>query len=91
MMRQGLHIAEKAWRWWLSEFLALLPQAYLKRLVSSRLALLLKPSEAITEIAVMTSEKRLLQETFPTRTPRRRPSVACEMSSMRRPEGACSM
>jgi hypothetical protein len=65
MMRQGLHIAEKAWRWWLSEFLALLPQAYLKRLVSSRLALLLKPSEAITEIAVMTSEKRLLQETIP--------------------------
>jgi len=64
-MRQGLHIAEKAWRWWLSEFLALLPQAYLKRLVSSRLALLLKPSEAITEIAVMTSEKRLLQETIP--------------------------
>ena len=65
MIRQWLHIAEKVWRWWLSEFLALLPQAYLRRFVSSRLTLLLRPSETITEIAVMASEKRLLQEAIP--------------------------
>jgi general secretion pathway protein L len=65
MIRHWPRIAEKAWRWWLSEFLALLPQAFLKSLVSSRLTLLLRPSEAITEIAVMASEKRVLQETIP--------------------------
>jgi general secretion pathway protein L len=62
MMGWGLHIAEKAWRWWLSEVVTLLPQAYLKRLGSSRLTILLKPGEAITEIAVMAGEKRVFRE-----------------------------
>jgi len=62
MIRQSLLLAETAWRWWLSEFLTLLPRAYLKRLVSSRLTLLLRPSDAITEIAVLASDRRLLQE-----------------------------
>ena len=64
MIRQSLLLAEKAWRWWLSEFLASLPRTYLKHLASSRLTLLLRPSDAITEIAVMASDKRLLQETI---------------------------
>jgi general secretion pathway protein L len=62
MIRQSLLLAETAWRWWLSEFLTLLPRAYLKRLVSSRLTLLVRPSDAITEIAVLASDRRLLQE-----------------------------
>jgi general secretion pathway protein L len=62
MIRQSLHLAEKAWRWWLSEFLSLLPRDYLKRFTSSRLTLLLRPRDASTEIAVMASDKRLLQE-----------------------------
>src|SRR5215475_4724962 len=65
MMGWGLHAADKAWRWWLSELVTLLPQAYLKRLKSSRLTLLLKPGEAITEITVMAGEKRLFQERSP--------------------------
>jgi general secretion pathway protein L len=62
MIRQSLLVAERAWRWWLSEFLALLPQAYVKRLASSSLTLLLRPGDAITEIAVMASDRCLLQE-----------------------------
>ena len=62
MIRQSLLLAERAWRWWLSEFLSLLPRAYLKRLASSRLTLLLRPGDAITEIAVMAGDSRLLQE-----------------------------
>lgn len=65
MIGRGLHVAEKAWRWWLSEFGTLLPQAYLRRLRPSRLTILLKAGEAITEIAVMAGEKRLFQEGIP--------------------------
>lgn len=64
MIRQSLLLAEKSWRWWLSEFLSLLPRAYLERLASSRLTLLLRPSDASTEIAVMASDRRLLRETI---------------------------
>jgi general secretion pathway protein L len=62
MIRQSLFLAERAWRWWLSEFLALLPRAYLKRLASSRSRLLLRPRDAITEVAVMAGDSRLLQD-----------------------------
>jgi len=65
MIGWGLHVAEMAWRWWLSEFVTLLPRAYLSRLRSSRLTLLLKSSEAITQIAVMAGDRRLFQDRLP--------------------------
>ncbi len=62
MIGWGLDVVEKTWRWWLLELMTLLPQAYLKRLRSSRLTLLLRPGEAITEITAAAGEKRLFQE-----------------------------
>jgi general secretion pathway protein L len=64
MIGQSLLLAEKAWRWWLSELLALFPRAYFKRLVPLRLTLLLRPSDAITKIAVMAGDRRLLEESI---------------------------
>jgi general secretion pathway protein L len=65
MIGQLLHIAENTWRWWLSEFLALLPQAYLKRVISSPFLLVFRPSGAITKISVAAGEKRLFEESIP--------------------------
>jgi general secretion pathway protein L len=58
----ALLLAEKAWRWWFAEFLSFLPRAYLKRLGSSRLTLLVRPGDAATEIAIMASDRCLRQE-----------------------------
>jgi general secretion pathway protein L len=60
-----LLLLERAWRWWLSEFLALLPRAYLKRLTQPTMTLRLRSSETMTEIAVMAGEKRLMQQAIP--------------------------
>lgn len=62
MIRQSLLLAERAWRWWLSEFLSLLPQAYLKRFASTRLTLLLRPGDVVTELAIMAGDRCLRQE-----------------------------
>jgi len=61
-MRQALFLIQRAWRWWLAEFLSLLPLAYLKRLTRPRLTLLLKSSEAMTKIAVMDGDQSLMLE-----------------------------
>ena len=62
MIKQSLLLVERAWRWWLSEFLSLLPRTYLRRFASSRLTLLLRPGDAVTEIAVMAGDRCLRQE-----------------------------
>src|SRR5262249_23957741 len=62
MMRQALFLIQRAWRWWLAEFLSLLPLAYLKRLTRPRLTLLLKSIEAMTKIAVMDGDQCLMLE-----------------------------
>ena len=61
-MRQSLFLAERAWRWWLSEFLGLLPQVYLRRFASPRLILWLRPGDEVTEIAVTANDKCMVQE-----------------------------
>jgi general secretion pathway protein L len=65
MRRVPLLLLERAWRWWFAEFLALLPRAYLKRLTYPNMTLLLRSSEAMTEITVMAGEKRLMQHAIP--------------------------
>jgi general secretion pathway protein L len=62
MMAQAQFLIEKAWRWWLSEFLNLLPLAYFKRLTRRRLTLLIKSSEAMTKIAVTDGDQGLVLE-----------------------------
>src|SRR4051794_4355596 len=62
MIRELIFFAGRAWRWWLSEFLALLPRAYLNRLVPSRPMLHIRADDAITKIAVMASDRRLLEK-----------------------------
>ncbi len=61
-MRQSRFLAERAWRWWLSEFLALLPQVDLRRFASPRLILWLRPGDEITEIAVTANDRCLVQD-----------------------------
>ena len=62
MIRQLPLLAERAWRWWLSEFVALLPRAYLRRFAGPRLTMLLKPGDAVTEIGVMAGDRCLARE-----------------------------
>jgi general secretion pathway protein L len=62
MMSQALFLIQRAWRWWLAEFLSLLPLAYFKRLVRPRLTLLLRSSEAMTRIALMDGDQCLMLE-----------------------------
>lgn len=62
MIRQSLFLAERAWQRWLAEFMALLPQACLRRFASPRLILWLRPGDKITELAVTADDECLVRE-----------------------------
>jgi general secretion pathway protein L len=55
-------LIQRTWRWWLAEFLGLLPLAYLNRLARPRFTLLLRRGEEVTQLAVMVRDQCLQQQ-----------------------------